>query len=232
MPLPADDERPQWPAEWLITSQVFWRSAAGAFKKSAKVGVSHKVSSERSRIVLPLPALSPAPAQLRLDITDRPAFLLVHTISVLDARGEVLWSAGAAACAGELNSLSTADGEGLLVSGTSAGGSLLLPLEASALDRLAGGGAVTVEASALDPWSYAARLADAATRERMAARDAELLHLTTEIGRLQDALTRSDRSLGDLVQRLQIIENSLAWRLVRPLTGMRPRGRNGPPSGA
>lgn len=190
--------RQKRPANWDVTTQLFWRKEEEGFTESASIRVAHTVTPERSRIALTIPRLTPGVAELRIDLTDRPAFLELHGISASDARGEKVWSMEGAAQVDELISrglhgIAAGDGGGVLVFDTPGGASFHVPMPGEALQRLESGGQIIVEMSGLDPLSFASKLAAAGKHGR---EDVQRLALQQE-----QELQRYDRALGE-AQRL------------------------------
>lgn len=184
--------RQKRPAEWDVTTQLFWRAANEDYSEPASVRATHTVNASLSRIVLTVPPLRAAPIELRIDLTDRVAFLKLHTLSVVNARGDLLSSIRAAENApefsnGGLHAVTDSKGAGLLVLDAPRGASFVAPIAASTLASLQSGGQVTIEMSGVDPTSFACEAASAREQE--------------------NAYLRA---------RLAAIENSKIWRALRP----------------
>ena len=76
----------------LTHCQLFWRPANGHFEESASCIVRTRLGERRQLISLNLPPQLVAPGQLRLDVTDRPGFLAIYSLRVLDVREQCVWS--------------------------------------------------------------------------------------------------------------------------------------------
>lgn len=75
-----------------FTTQLFWRFENAPFSEEQSVYRTWAMGPECKRYRIELPLLKAAPAQLRLDLTDRPAVLMLNSITVLDDRAEPIWS--------------------------------------------------------------------------------------------------------------------------------------------
>ena len=155
--------RQQRPADQDITAQLFWRSEGDAFTEQASVRAAHTITAERSRIALTIPQLGAPPAELHLKLSHERAFIELHTITVLDARSDVLWKMQAAPHIGELrrrglHAMATEDSGGVLVLDAPAGASFVVPMPTYLHRILQSGGKVIVEMSGLDPWCFASKM--------------------------------------------------------------------------
>lgn len=178
------------PADWDITTQLFWRSAGEKFTESASVHVAHTITPERSSVALTIPAVNAPVAELRIDLTRSAAFLALHAISALNRDGEKLWGLGDPLPLGQLESrglrgIACAEGGGVLVVDAPSGASFLVAVPSPARERLQAGGQIVVEMSGLDSWSFVSKLA--ARSEHL-----EALHLAG-----QQELERYDRALAE-----------------------------------
>jgi hypothetical protein len=75
-----------------FTTQLYWRFDGGSFSEEQSVQRIWPVGPECKRYRMRLPQLKAAPAQLRLDLTDRPAVLVLNSITLLNDRAEPIWS--------------------------------------------------------------------------------------------------------------------------------------------
>jgi hypothetical protein len=80
-----------FPSESFIT-QLYWRFDGGSFSEEQSVHRNWSVGPESRRYRMRLPQFKAAPAQLRLDLTDRPAVLVLNSIRLLNERAEPIWS--------------------------------------------------------------------------------------------------------------------------------------------
>lgn len=206
--------RKERPADCDISMQLFWRSEDEPFTESASVRVAHTATAERSRIPFRVPGSSAPVVELRVQLTDRRAFLELHSVSLLDTRGEVLWSAENVPQLEELRNtglrnLAAEDGSGVLVLDPPAGASFVIPVAPASRERLQDGGRIMVEMSGVDPWCFVSKIAAPMKLERR----------SRALATAEDALARRERELADLRKRLAAIESSLPWRAVRRFSG-------------
>lgn len=198
--------RRQRPAEWDITTQLFWRVEGEGFTESASVRVAHTVTDERSRVTLRVPQLATLLAELRIDVTDCRAFLELHSVTLLDAEDEILREIDGALEVGELrsrglNGMATADGTGVLVLNAPAGATLLIPLTASARERMQSGGQVVIEMSGVDAWTFASKIA--ATKHRW---EEELRAYDRALARAQHLAASRGKELDEIRESLRAAE--------------------------
>ena len=71
--------------------QLYWRTDQDAYDDSNSVRAAGEVGVSEQEICLVLPRMDVPPAGLRLDIADRPGFLRIHSISLLEKSGAELW---------------------------------------------------------------------------------------------------------------------------------------------
>ena len=81
---------PDKPFSQRFPVRLFWAAAAEAFVYSQSRIAWATVGSERQAVSFALPKTGQVP-QLRLRLADRPAFLRLYSIQVLDDEGRVLW---------------------------------------------------------------------------------------------------------------------------------------------
>ena len=157
-------ERRNQPANWDITTQLFWRSEREDFSELKSVRSSRTITAERSQLRLAVPPASSPPIELRLDLADCPAFFEVNAITVRGASEEVVWSlaisdenARALRSCG-LKVVATGEGTGLLVLDAPASASFLLPAPESIVRSLQAGGELILETTGLTPQEFVAKL--------------------------------------------------------------------------
>ncbi len=81
------------PAEWELTSQLFWRTSEEAFTEEESIRLAHVVNEKPSSVTLHVPtARAEHLVQLRLHPMLIPAIICVYEIAVLGESGETLWS--------------------------------------------------------------------------------------------------------------------------------------------
>jgi hypothetical protein len=180
-------------AEWEVTSQAFWRKPDEAFTEANSVRLAHIVGTERSAALLKVPASTKPYAGFRVALTLLPAFLQLHHIAALNMGGQPLWTTDAARDIAHLqrcglHAIAAAEGESVLVLDPPGGSQMDLALPDSVRNELREGGMFRLEMSGLDPYAFASRLGSA------------------QEARLQEQRRKTDR-----------IENSRAWRMLRPL---------------
>ncbi len=132
-------------------TQLFWRFGQSTFSEEQSVKRNWAVSSKGARYRMRLPRFDSAPAELRLDLTDRPAELLLNSVSLVNDRAEPLWSfdllnTRGIAMAG-MSIAPAESGTGVLVKVDDADPSILLPLDRAVLRGLAFGATLEIEMS-------------------------------------------------------------------------------------
>ena len=79
------------PAEWEITSQLFWRSKDAAFSEESSVRLAHIVTENPSVAILHVPAPEQTQiTELRLHPMLAPAIVWIYDIAILSQHGETL----------------------------------------------------------------------------------------------------------------------------------------------
>jgi GT2 family glycosyltransferase/2-polyprenyl-3-methyl-5-hydroxy-6-metoxy-1,4-benzoquinol methylase len=151
IPRPGEDaaaEPAPGPSEPRFTAQLYW-SAGDAYADGSSAEVSGIIGEERQTLRFALPATVPPPVKLRLDPADRPGYLHLHDLRVVDARGETLWGwagdPGAFAAVHELVHFHGPLGSTWLSTGEDP--YLELPVPETALRSLAAGGEVRLTCS-------------------------------------------------------------------------------------
>jgi hypothetical protein len=134
-----------------VATQVFWRFDGGAFSEENSAHRRWAVGPKERRYRLELPRLDAAPAELRLDLTDRPAVLRVHSVTLVNELAQPLWSLDLRNAGGlRMMGMSIAPavtGGGALVKIDNNDPAILLPLDRKALKRLAPGATLEIEMS-------------------------------------------------------------------------------------
>lgn len=211
--------RRKHPADWDITTQLFWRSEGEPFTEAASVRLAHTITAERSCVVLAMPVLSARPVELRLDLAEVPALLKLSAISAVNSTGETLWSIEAATeidalVRGGLDGVVAGDASGVLILEAPLGSSFTVPIPASALESLAAGGQIVLEMSGLDAVSFASQLA---AGSRSGAPHPKLAWLMTAFEEAQRLalerlaeLERYDRALAESSAEIERYRHSLA----------------------
>jgi hypothetical protein len=152
--------------EQQVLAQVFWRFPDAGFSEGQSVTRIATLGGTESRVVLPIPTLDQAPAQFRIDLSDRPVQLLVREISFFDNKGRKLGDVDLGASPGytmaEMRIVSTA--AGALVNVEGADSAMLLPERGEILDRMREGGTVRISMAAPRTSEWARILMDHATR--------------------------------------------------------------------
>jgi hypothetical protein len=75
-------------------NQVFWRAGGEEFCELRSAKVAHTLTGEPATVRIPLPPLNPAPAELRIDFTDKRMVLRVIDIAITTPNGSKVWSCG------------------------------------------------------------------------------------------------------------------------------------------
>lgn len=148
---------------WDIGTQLFWRADNETFTEERSVTLYHTVQAQASTVVLRLPKLAVTPAEFRLDVSDRPVLLHVNGLRAVDSSGNVGWTLALDTTAPDfpyagMQITRDCARNGMLVSATGPGSSMLLPVQAGTPTAFAGGGTLELTMRALDPAGYAAEL--------------------------------------------------------------------------
>lgn len=137
-----------------VTLQVFWQLAGQPeFCEGQSERLSLAIGRGRAQARLPLPAMAAAPVALRLDPAEQPGIVTLQRLALLDADGERLWQWQAA-------DVTPGDGRPLPLQPATAGTRLMersivcldhdpavtMQVPAAALEQLAAGGTLVVEA--------------------------------------------------------------------------------------
>ncbi|MDB5763993.1 MAG: hyaD 1 [Herminiimonas sp.] len=72
-------------------SQVFWRFPEEVFNSQQSRTVAGLIGVELQTLAFELPAMERPPVSLRLDLADRPGYINLHAIRLLDKNGVELW---------------------------------------------------------------------------------------------------------------------------------------------
>ncbi len=81
------------PAEWEITSQLFWRTLEQAFTEEESIRLAHVVNEKPSSVTLPVPSpKAESLVELRLCPMLNPAIVRIYDVVVLSGSGETLWA--------------------------------------------------------------------------------------------------------------------------------------------
>jgi hypothetical protein len=164
-------ERRKQPANWDITTQLFWRSEGENFSELKSVRSSRTITAERSQLRLAVPPASSPPVELRLDLADCPAFFEVNAVTVRGASEEVVWNLTISdenardlrSCG--LKVIATGEETGLLVLDAPASASFLLPAPESIVRSLQAGGELILETTGLTPQGFVAKLSSSLERQ-------------------------------------------------------------------
>jgi len=200
------------PAEWNVTSQLFWRDATTGFSEESSIRLAHIVRAEGSGAILELPPAATSYAEFRLDLTLVFALLELRSIRALDKHGNELcrWTVPESLPvlqAGGLQAILSDDGTGALVLNPPIGSQIRLPVSQPALDALQGGGSFVIEMKALDANGFAQRIG--------AAHTATLVKHRQEQENLQMALQSAQDKLTERTRRVEELERSFVYRLAR-----------------
>jgi hypothetical protein len=200
------------PAEWEITSQLFWRDADTGFSEESSVRHAHIVRAEGSEASLELPPAATPYAEFRLDLTLVFALLELRSICVLDKDGNGLcrWTMPGGLPvlhAGGLQAILSNDETGALVLNSPAGSQVRLPVPDATLERLQSGGSFVIQMKALDVNSFAQRIAAA-----YAAGETKHRHVEED---LRKALQSAQDTVAERTRRVEEVERSFAYRLAR-----------------
>lgn len=200
------------PAEWEVTSQLFWRDAATGFSEQSSIRLAHVVRADGSEASLELPAAVTPYAEFRLDLTLVFALLELQLIRVVDKDGNELcrWSMPESLPVlepGGLQAILSEDGTGALVLNTPVGSQIRLPVSQLALERLQTGGKFLIHMKALDARTFAQRIAAA-----YGASETQHRHQEDDLRR---ALNSAQDTLAERTRRVEELERSLVYRVTR-----------------
>jgi hypothetical protein len=71
---------------------AYWRVDGARFDEAHRVIAAGEVGAARQRLLLALPLAVAGATELRVDVADRPGFLRVHGLRLLDRNGAITWS--------------------------------------------------------------------------------------------------------------------------------------------
>ncbi len=208
--------------------QLFWRTASGSFEESDSVSAA---PLGRERQIVRLYFLAPAEPieQLRLDLSDEPGLFLLYDLVLRDRDGGVVWNwkhdlAGLESTFHkDISFFESGSGSHALLYFSGGDPYLLLPIEAGDLQSLKGGGCVEIDFGLPLPEDcVTAMLASAQTPERARVQ----AELRAGIER-EKVLTRErEARVHELETAIAAVEDSLSWRLTRPMRAVAALGRS------
>jgi hypothetical protein len=209
----------------VAVAQLFWRCEGSPFEERCSSQAGYAVPGPKRTLRLPV-STDRAPAELRLDISDRRGLLRLHSLRLISPEGARVWSwEGEAGVLDRAAAFQVAishrplDGGVPLVCCTGPDPWIILPVPPEALARLAGGGALEVALSALEDDRALPALAGsiAAWNETVRAANASA-------ARLRAGAESAERTLSHAAAcaqaRVAEIEASLSWRLTAPLRAL------------
>jgi glycosyltransferase involved in cell wall biosynthesis len=189
--------------------QVFWAGEGQSFDESRSSVATGLIGESDQRIEIAVPAMSPPPARLRLDVSDRTGYVRMHALRVENQAGEVLWAWDGAPSSLRSHDLLAFQGPlGSTWLATSADPHLELPVSSGDLQRLGAGGRVVLQMG----WPGSADHAIAAAVLDEASRRAD-----AERGVLLQRLDRAEAALKQMVDRQGTVlhrTESLAQRVL------------------
>jgi hypothetical protein len=151
-PVPETDSvkvpRPVPSPENSFSTQLYWRFDGGSFSEEQSVHRIWPVGPECRRYRMRLPQFKAAPAQLRLDLTDRPAVLVLNSITLLNERAEPVWSLDLQNTSGLTMagmSITSVSPDKALVTVRDADPAILLPLGNTVLERITSGSTLEID---------------------------------------------------------------------------------------
>ncbi|MFL6446311.1 MAG: class I SAM-dependent methyltransferase [Bryobacteraceae bacterium] len=200
------------PAEWNVTSQLFWRDANAGFSEESSIRVAHIVGAQITEAKLELEASATPYVEFRLDLTLVFALLELHAIRVLDKNGNQIagWNMPGdlgALQSGGLHAVLTDDERGVLILDTPQGSQVCHSMPESSREILKGGGTFLIRMRGLDTGEFTHRLAASYNAS-------ESRHRKTE-QRLEEALRSAQRMIADRTEHVAPVEGSFIRRLVR-----------------
>ncbi|MFL6414073.1 MAG: class I SAM-dependent methyltransferase, partial [Bryobacteraceae bacterium] len=200
------------PAQWDVTSQLFWRDAQSTFNEESSVRLAHVVTGEISEAALTLPPAVAAYDEFQINLTLSFALLEIYAILVLDQDGTELcrWSMPEDLLAlqgGGLHSILAEDGTAALVLNTPLGSQVRLPVSDLAKERLRRGGTFVVRMRALDANGFTQRMAAAYGASETRHREV--------VEGLAEALRAAQETSAERARRVNELETSFIQRLTR-----------------
>ena len=216
--------------------QLFWRSDKGEFREDNSESCLPSDMTGRQTVLFQIAEVNPPVKQLRLDPSNRPGFFSLYSIRLRDNTGRIAWSWDGdqktlqEAGHHQIAFLGSPDGQpGLLLYLAGEDASIILPLGASALARLRGGGRLEVEfslelAEKHMPQLVAAALAGEAAQISLPERNLLIRQLTPGLEHAQANSAAKGVRIERLIQelhasraRISDLESSLSWRLSLPV---------------
>ena len=210
--------------------ELMGKRADGNYELLARVLVQIR-AGESISVRLPIPPRATSPSEWRLDVGDRPGFLLLFRMRLLDAAQETVWSwdseNGAVSGNPAHDMIWLGGSPGLLAYLSGGDPYFTLPFAGINGSRFREGGALEIDA-AFPPTDQALRRMAAALFEKrpegMKAENWEsLLGSLTQLGGPRGTSNgglQADRLLQHLTQaraRVADLEQSLSWRITAPL---------------
>ncbi len=229
--VPGDARRPSAAELTPLAVRLYYAAAGEAFSEARSSHADAQAAHARTVFRLPLP--NPQPdrplAQLRFDPADRPGFMLLHSLKLVDAGGQPLWAwNGARVTLAAMPQQDLILGEPLLdgalpLFATGIDSAITLDVPLPVLQGCSAGCQLVAELTRpgmTDYWSLVARLMN--TQHQQAAESRQFLQLQFQ----------QRAELHQVRKRLSQIEHSPAFKLVRPLiqldaAGEQPGGRMG-----
>ncbi|MDP1007562.1 hypothetical protein, partial [Klebsiella pneumoniae] len=74
----------------LFTAQLYM-ARAGRYDEESKLSTTGIIGQARQTLRFALPDHNTSLSHLRLDLADRPGFIHLHRLALLDAQGAVVW---------------------------------------------------------------------------------------------------------------------------------------------
>ena len=219
----------------LTHCQLFWRPSQGHFEESASCIVRTRLGERRQLISLTLPPQTMPVGQLRLDLTDKPGFLTIYSLRVINSHEECVWKWDChpkslrKTLQNQIDFLVRNPGgePGVLTHLNGPDPYFSLPLEAAALAQLQAGGVIEIECAWRTPEQAALIMVESKADERNLEQDVDdrdtlirqLAHgLVQAQANVTAAKTQSERSAKELEQArssLAIRETELAGERSR-----------------
>ncbi len=220
--IPGDDRRPSASELTPLAVRLYYSAENQPFHEEGSSFADAQATHSRRSFRLPLPDPQTAPlSRLRFDPADRPGFLLLHSLRLVDGAGQPLW-----AWDGSVASLAAMPTQDLFLGELQPDGAL--PLFATGLDP-----AITLEIPLSILQTRPAGCQVVAEIARPGSEDYFGLLLRWLRSQQQQASERRQflqlqfqqrAELHQLRKRLAQIEHSPAWKLVRPLVQLEQSG--------
>ncbi len=162
----ADDDAPITSPEPLglhFVTQLYWRFPEDQYSEAHSTSVLGKIGELEQKLELVIPKLTAQPEILRLDLADRPGFVRIRDLSLIDSNGNSVWKwdkqgKSLSASQGTIILGPLMDRSSITILIESESSFLELPLSANILAKIQAGGKLLLELSFPQSADYMALL--------------------------------------------------------------------------